>query len=290
MVLVVIVAFIVGGLALVAIELVLSLGGLQDPDPLHWSADPSDGWALLAEAVPTAFACCLLAWVARGYVRIWTDDWDLRLGPMALAFALTLNPLAHEASAGAGGFVLAVIVARKVALSPRPAPHRQPSRRVRVAAILGVLGLALFALGFRALHPLSAAFESRPSDARFGIAGDAQNPNGARSLDFMLGNDGISTLTVRSIHAVGVEPAVMAVRLRRDDSWSSVARAEPVALGHDETATGALRPSHATCRDAGRDASWSVRALDVRYEALGMTRTQRLAIDPPALLRCRVTR
>lgn len=289
------VAFALGGLAFGAAAGLLSLAGLQAGSirVVQWPAYSGDAWAWLAATSRTAFACWLLAWALRRCTRDWTDDWDLRLWPVAVAFAIAIGAASGETSVGLAGFALVVVVTRNVALAPRPAPRWQPSRRVRAVVVIAVVSLAVVSLAYRPLHPLSAAFEDRASDASFGISGGhhpGDPPFEQRALGFMLGNDGIAAMTVRSVRALGARPGDVAILTHR----SGVRTAHSLAglyrpTGAEQLARGArfsgsLQLTRAACLDAAPN---EVTGISVRYETLGMTRTQQLAIDPPARLSCR---
>ncbi len=277
-------AYVLAALLCLAVVLPLSFVGLapSDADRLLWPWPSDDGiWALAANVACLALWCSALAWSARRCVRDWTDDHDLRLWPIGLAGALATEPSSATAVTGLAAFALVVVVARQVALTPRPAPRWRPSRVQRVAVIVACVALAVAALSYQALHPLSASFENRGSPAGMSI----WSSNGDRSLHFQLGNDGTSALTVRGIDVadVAARSATVEVRGMVDTAAGSLV-GQRIARG--QTFRGDVTLTQSGCRDARTNGHATIYGLDVRYETLGMTRTQWLPVDPPARLRC----
>ena len=100
----------------------------------------------------------------------------------------------------------------------------------------------------------------------------------------MIGNEGVADLTISAIRAVS--DADIAISLSTDTySGLDAARLDERLARHD-TMMGELRATAAGCRGLIQPRYLVVSTLDVRYETLGMTRTQHLVIDPPARLRC----
>jgi len=284
------------GVALSLAMGLLSLVGLAPQSSgSEWPFPAVDAWSLLADAAYLSLSCFLIAWVVRRAVRDWSADWDVRLGPVAFAAAIGSDAI----SAGSDGsnlaaFALVVVVGRQVALMPAPALRWNPGRPVSALLALAVVVLAAAAASYQPFHPLSSAFEGRPSDTSFAVGGLADRRFAEREHEFMLGNDGIAGMTVRSIRPIGDEPSAVAIVTHRTGvrSASSLGAFErPVGvehIGRGTTFSGRMRLTAATCLDPIRGSRLvRVTALDVRYTALGLTRTQRLAIDPPARLRCR---
>jgi hypothetical protein len=284
---------IVGGFVVFGVDLALALTRLDgDPDLLRAPAPTNGGWAWLSYATQTAFACWLLAWATRRCVRDWTDDWDMRIWPVAVAVAIALVSPSDEASVSLAGCALVVVVARNVALVPRPAPRWQPSRWELAGAIVALMALAVAAFAYRPLHPLAAAFEDRRSDTSFSFGSDGEPARPYTRLAFMLGNEGAATVTVRWIHAYGAAPADIDVMTHRTDVTSAPTVAglhrpvgvEQIARGDQLYAW--LEPSRALCQGPRRTQEKEVWGIEVRYETLGFEGIQSLPINPAARLRC----
>ncbi len=286
-------ACLVGGVLLMVVVLPLVALHLQSGADLLGPPSGAVGdWPLAVAAIRGAFVCWVLAWSLRRCVRDWTDGWDVRLWPAALACAAALLLAPDGVYLGFVGIVLLVIVARYAAIVPRPAPRWRPRRWERVAVALGVASAAVVALAYQPLHPLASAFDGRRSDARFGIDSGA-HPHGQPGFGFMLGNEGIAGMAVRSLQPIGLGARdVEVVTDRRGTYPAGSLRGpyRPVAtaqIARGATFTGSLRLTQDACRRENRHPAVEVLALEVRYETLGMTRTQRLAIAPPAQLTCR---
>jgi hypothetical protein len=249
-------------------------------------------WAWLSYATKAALACGLFAWALRLCTRGWTDDWDLRLWPVTDAIAIALASPGDDGALSLAGCALVVVVARNVALVPRPAPRWRPPPWQRAAVIAGIAIVAVAALAYRPFHPLSAAFQGRDSDTSFGFGTGGDPARASTELAFTIGNEGLAAVTVRSIHAFDEAPADVDVMTHRTDVTTARSLAglhrpvgmERIAPGDQLQAW--LKLSNASCRGPDRVRRDEVRELVVRYETLGLIRTQRLPIDPPALLRC----
>lgn len=263
---------------------------------LAWPWPITGPWALLANLGQLAIFSVATASMLRLYVRGGDDDWDLRLWPVAVAaslLALFPDPDVEVgrfsfSSGGLVAFALLVVVARQLALTTE-SPATRP-RRHAFALRLGAVLLLLASFSYQPLHPLSSAFEGRESDANFDIGADGTGDR--RALEFMLGNDGVGTMTVRSLQAVGrgvhdVQLQAHGAGFGAADSFDGFYR--PVAverIGRGDTFAGRMRFGTATCRGGSVSAVATVTGLDVSYETLGIARTQRLVIEPPARLRC----
>jgi hypothetical protein len=286
---------VVGKFAIAAVAIALSLTRLDgDPHLLRVPAPTNGAWAWLSYATQTAFACWLLAWATRRCVRDWTDDWDMRIWPVAVAVAIALVSPRDEASVSLAGCALVVVVARNVALVPRPAPRWQPSRWELAGAIVALMALAVAAFGYRPIHPLAAAFEDRRSDTSFGLGSDGEPAGPHTRFAFMLGNEGAARVTVRSVGAMGSgfmpgDVVVLTSRSGAVDAHSLADLQRPV--GMERIARGDqlhawLEPSRAFCRGPHPTQATEVWGIEVRYETLGFEGIQSLPIDPPARLRC----
>ncbi|MBS1868705.1 MAG: hypothetical protein JSS99_03490 [Actinobacteria bacterium] len=287
------VAAVVGSFAIAGVRILLELTRLdRDLDLLRLPATGDDSWAWASYAAKTAFACVLFAWAGRRCVRDWTDGWDMRIYPVAVAIAFALASLDADESLTVAGFALIVVVARNVALVPRPAPRWSPNRWELAGTIVAIAVLAVVALAYRPLHPLAAAFDGRASDTSFGLGTSGDPSRTTTELGFMVGNEGPATVTVRSIHAYDAAPPDIDVMTRRTDVTSARTLAglqrpvgvERIASGDQLHAW--LRLAHSSCSGPFRVHTDKVFELVVRYETLGFHGIQRLAIDPPARLRC----
>lgn len=284
---------VIGHFVIAGVEIVLALTRFDaDPDLLRLPTSLDDRWAWSSYAVKTLLACWLFAWAGRRCVRDWTDDWDMRIWPVAVAIAFALASLDARRSLTLAGCALVVVVARNVALVPRPAPRWGPSRWTRAAVIAALVAVAVVALAYRPLHPLSAAFADRHSNSSFSM-GTGSDPTGTyRTFGFMLGNEGPATVTVRSVHAYDEAPPHVDVLTQRTGMRAAHSLAtfeRPVGMehiAHGDRLHAWLRLSHASCHGPLRVRSDEVSELVVRYETLGFAGTQRLPIDPPARLRC----
>ena len=129
--------------------------------------------------------------------------------------------------------------------------------------------------------------------AALSIAPTGAHPHGQASFAFMLGNEGIAGMAVRALQPVGLGTRDVEVVVQRRGTHAAHSLrdlyrpAGTAQIGRGATFTGFLQLTQEACRREGRHLAVDVLALDVRYETLGMTRTQRLAIDPPAQLTCR---
>ncbi len=283
---------IVGGFAILGVELALSLTRLDgDPDLLRFPVSMNGAWAWLSYATQTAFACWLLAWATRRCVRDWTD-WDMRIWPVAVAVAIALVSPSDESSVSLAGCAVVVVVARNVALVPRLAARWQPSRWELAGAIVAIAALAVAAFAYRPLHPLAAAFEDRRSDTWFSFGSDGEPGRPYTRLAFMLSNEGSAGATVRSIGAYGVAPTYLEVMTHRTEVTPAPTIAgshrpvgvERIARGDQLHAW--LQPSRAFCQGPHRTQEINVWGIEVRYETLGFEGIQSLPIDPSARLRC----
>jgi hypothetical protein len=251
-----------------------------DPELLRLPTSVDDRWAWVSYAAKTALACWLFAWAGRRCVRDWTDDWDLRIWPVAVAIALALVSLGDDKALTLAGFALVVVVARNVALVPRPAPRWQLSRWERVGLLAAVVVAATVALAYRPLHPLAAAFLDRGTSAGMSIGGGGSPSQRYSEFAFWMENEGPAGVTIRSIHAYDAAPADVDV-LAHSGHPMGVER-----IAHDGDLRGRLQLAYWSCHGPYRVHSDVVTELVVRYETLGFNGTQRLPIDPPVRLRC----
>lgn len=286
-------AAVLGGFVIAGAQIALELTRLdRDPDLLRLPATADDSWAWASYAAKAALACWLFAWAGRHCVRTWTDSWDMRIGPVAVAIAFALASLDADRTLTPAGFALIVVVARNVALLPRPAPRWRPSRWELVGTIAAITVLAVVALAYRPLHPLAAAFDGRGSDTSFGFGTGGDPSRATTGLAFMIGNEGPATVTVRSIHAYDAAPPDIDVMTHRTDVTSAPTLAglqRPVGVERIESGDqfhGWLQLAHSSCHGPYRVHSDRIFELVVRYETLSFSGTQRLPINPPARLRC----
>jgi hypothetical protein len=110
----------------------------------------------------------------------------------------------------------------------------------------------------------------------------AQEPLG-RYLAFAFDNAGADAVVVRSIRPVGAHVRALDVVPYAGMQWSGR------TISRGATAQGALRLSDEACaKRAVRHRIPPVRivGLEVRVETLGLVRTQRFDVDPPAELYC----
>jgi len=287
------VAAVVGSFAIAGVKILLELSRLDgDADLLRLPATGDDSWAWTSYAAKTALACWLFAWAGRRCVRTWTDAWDMRIVPVATAIAFALASLDADKSLTAAGFALIVVVARNVALVPRPAPRWRPNRWELVGTIAAIAVVAVVALAYRPLHPLAAAFDGRHSDTSFGFGTGGDWSRATAELPFMIGNEGPAAVTVRSIHAYDEAPPDVDVMTHRDDVTSAPTLAglqRPVGverIASGDHFHGWLQLAHSSCSGPYAVSTDEVFELVVRYETLGFHGIQRLSIDPPARLRC----
>jgi hypothetical protein len=286
-------AGLVGGVAIFGVDAALMLTRLDaDPDLLRLPTSSDGLWAWSSCAAKTVLGCWLFAWAGRRCIRDWTDNWDLRIWPVAIAIAIALASLDARRSLTLAGFALVVVVARNVALVPRPAPRWQPSRWKRAAVIVALAVVAIVALTYRPLHPLEAAFSDRDTDASFSFGSDGDPSRPSTELGFMIGNEGAARVTVRQVRAVEIAHGNVDVLTQRSGAFEAHSLADfrqPVSverIARGDQLHGWLAPSRSLCQGPGRARGAKVWGLDVRYETLGVTGTQRLPIDPPARLRC----
>jgi len=284
-------AAVIGGLAIAVVEAVMSSTGLgREDEMLRPPTSIDGGWAWLNYATKTALACWLFAWAGRRCVRDWTDDWDMRIWPVAVAIGIALASLDRHESLTLAGFALVVVVARNVALVPRPAPRWEPSRWERIGLIAAIAAVAIVALAYKPLNPLSAAFSDRKSDTSFSIGARGTPSRPYREFGFVLVNEGLATVTVSSIHADDEASADVDVLTHRDVEYarSYAGLWRPLGVEHirrGDELHGLLRLSRASC-GPDRVRGDEVHALSVWYETLGFKRTAWLPIRPPARLRC----
>jgi hypothetical protein len=284
-------AAVIGAVVIAFVGGALDAAGLADDDLLRPPTSIDGTWAWLNYATKTGLACWLLAWAGRRCVRDWTDDWDMRIWPVAVAIGFALASLDRDESLTLASFALVVVVARNVALVPRPAPRWEPSRWERIGLIATIAAVAIVALAYKPLNPLSAAFSDRKSDTSFSIGARGAPSRPYREFGFLLGNEGLASVTVRSIRADGGVSAHIDVLTRRDVDYarSSAGLWRPLGVEHirrGDELHGLLRLSSASCSGPDRVRGEEVRALSVWYETLGFKRTAWLPIRPPARLRC----
>jgi len=286
-------AAVLGGFAIAGAQIVLELTRLDgDPHLLRLPATGDDSWAWTSYAAKTALACWLFAWAGRRCVRDWTDGWDMRTSPVAVAIAFALASLDADRSLTAAGFALIVVVARNVALVPRPASRWRPNRWELAGTIAAIAAVAVVALTYRPLHPLAAAFADRSSDSGFSVSSGQDTSHRYAQFGFIIKNDGLAAVTVRSVHAYDEAPPDVDVMTQRTDVTSAATLAglhRPVGvehIAHGNELHGWLQLSRASCSGPYRVHGDRVFELVVRYETLGFRGIQRLPIDPPARLRC----
>jgi hypothetical protein len=285
-------AAVIGGFAIAGVEALLALTRLDgDADLLRQPASVDGGWTWLNYATKTALACWLLAWAGRRCVRNWTDGWDMRIWPVAVAIGIAFASLDRARSLTLAGFALVVVVARNVALARRPLPRWASGRWERIGLIAAIAVVAIVTLAYKPLNPLSAAFSDRKSDTSFSFGARGIPSRPYREFGFLLVNEGLATVTVRSIHADGGASADVDVLTHRDVKYarSFAGLWRPFGVEHirrGDELHGLLRLSRASCSGPGRVRGGEVSALSVWYETLGFKRTAWLPIHPPARLRC----
>ena len=261
----------------------LSLAGLL-PDSstsgMGWPWHATDAWSLLSDASVLLIVSVVMALWLRRFVRNGGDGWDLRLWPIvaaaALLFALperqvTVLRLDDSESTvdivSLGPLVLLVVLARQLALTRRHDP--QPDRRSARAIALGGAVALLVAISYQPLHPLTAE----------DLGGDA------RAVDFQLLNEGLAA-RLRSVDVVSDGASAVATELDRIGSAGRPLGDGRLARGDRLNVVVRLAPP--VCRGASRRAAATiVSAIEVHIDTLGLARTQRFDVSPPARLRCR---
>lgn len=255
---------------------------------LGWPWPVTDAWSFagnLGQALLVGFA---FAWLLRVGVRRASRNADLRLWPAAAAMALVLASRPLEGD-GLALLALLVVVAKAVALKPRAterAPHR-PAVTAAIAVGAGVLLIASFA--YQPTHPLIVAFAARQNPLSQYQLDPLKPPD--RRLGFTVTNEGLGDATVTSIRATGAPSAPMDVA-KTAELDAVVTGGRPLAgttLLHGQTLHGKLVLPRAACEQLPLvDAvpAVVVYGLEMRVETLGMVRTQRFDVVPPARLFC----
>jgi hypothetical protein len=269
----------IGGRALLSGASVLRLvpDGVVSSGP-GWTWPITDAWSLGANAGVALLYGYSFAWVLRRAVRSRSWTWDLRLWPVA--FAMALATALEPTLAGLTGFTLVVVVAQAVVLRPASEAGRRSTTEL-VATVAAAALMLVLTLSYQPLHPLLAAFpgqDSRMMSLSFGPA-DPRDP----LLGFAFENGGTGTVTVRSVHATGRNVGLL-------DVASYGLPFARMTLPRGAIAQGGLRLSKATCATPAarrRIPLVTIDGLEVRVETLGLVRTQRFDVDPPADLYCR---
>lgn len=293
-------AYVLTVAALLLILLALSPLGVEPElilDEWPWRADGL--WAAAA-GLGLALPFDLLFALAARFVVEWRSDWKLRLAPL-LAAALAASWLTRDIERGgeqnAGAlcaFALLVVVMRYVAIRTSRGPSRPPLPLLLGGGAVAVLLVAV-GLTYRPLHPLELQLGTASSgvEDRWGFdAGD-----GHRAVDFALDN-----ASDRGVRIVGVRaettggPVAVQIGNPAEEFASSEmyvplpAGGLPLAAdGSDSADTdtiGRIRLPPGSCRDSGVVHRADVRGLVVAVETVGLTRTQRLRLDSPIVLRC----
>jgi len=236
----------------------------------------TDAWSLTASAGVALLYGYAFAWVLRSAVR--SRMWELRLGPVACTMALATA--SDSTFACLTAFTLVVVVARAVALRRASAAGQRPTSGLVKMAVAAGLMLVL-TLSYQPLHPLLAAFPGQNN----GMMSLSLEPEDSyvRLLGFAFENGGTGTVTVRSLRATGR-------RVRLLDVESYGLPFAGMTLRRGVTVQGGLRLSKATCATPAarrRIPPVTVDGLEVRVETLGLVRTQRFDVDPPADVYCR---
>ena len=264
------VALVVGGIALyLALSLIVWLGLLPaDVSPLdlgtRWNG--GDTWALLASFGWIALPCLALGWFVAWTIAGWKKGWHVRSWPVALAIAIGVGAGSDDSKVVA--FALVVVVARNVALVPA-GERTQPSRSRTVAVAAGALAVALLAFSYHPFHPIAAGFE-----------GGGHGDRG--TFGFMLENEGLAPLTIRSVRADWLSPG-HDVAVEGRVAGRAYRRMPGIELGRGETLDGRMRLLGQPCPARSLSTyGWVI----VRYEVLGVARTQVFRVQPPARLRC----
>jgi len=236
----------------------------------------TDAWSLTASAGVALLHGYAFAWVLRTAVR--ARIWDLRLGPVACAMALATA--SDSTFAGLTALTLVIVLARAVALRPVSAAGQRPTSGLVKTAVAAALMLVL-TLSYQPLHPLMAAFPGQNN----GMMSLSLGPEGSyvRLLGFAFENGRTGTVTVRSVRATGRK-----VKLLDVESYGVPFAG--MTLPRGATVQGGLRLSKATCATPAARRQIppvTIDGLEVRVETLGLVRTQRFDVDPPADLYCR---
>ncbi|HEX7290247.1 MAG TPA: hypothetical protein VF250_03880 [Conexibacter sp.] len=245
----------------------------------NWTWQVTDAWSLTANLGVALLFGYAFAVVLRWAVRTRPAAWDLKLWPVACTMALATG--SGDGVAGLTAFVLIVVVARAVCLLPASADRWRPRSTVVATTAVGAAALLVVTFSYQPLHPLLASFTGR-NDPLSSISLGSQQPLG-RYLAFAFDNAGADAVIVRSIRPVGVNARVLDVVPYGGMRWTGR------TISRGTTAQGALRLSDAACaRPALRRRIPPVRivGLEVRFETLGLVRTQHFDVSPPAELYC----
>jgi hypothetical protein len=149
-----------------------------------------------------------------------------------------------------------------------------------MTAVGAVASLAV-TFSYQPLHPLLASFTGR-DDPLSSISLGSQEPLG-RYLAFAFDNAGADAVVVRSIRPVGANVRSLDVVPYGGMQWTGR------TISRGATAQGALRLSDAACAKRAvhrRIPPVRIVELEVRVETLGLVRTQRFDVSPPAELYC----
>jgi hypothetical protein len=266
----------VAGRALLVVAVHLHLfpeGGIVVAGDGTWQV--TDAWSFTANLGVALVFGYAFAVMLRWAVRTRPAAWDLKLWPVACTMALAT--VSGEGIAALTAFVLIVVAAKAVSLLPAAADRRRPRNAVMATTAAGAVALLVVTFSYQPLHPLLASFTGR-DDPLSSISLGSQEPLG-RYLAFAFDNAGADAVVVRSIRPVGVNVGALDV----------VPYGGLRTIPRGATAQGALRLSDKACaRKAVRHRIPPVRivALEVRVETLGLVRTQRFDVDPPAELYC----
>lgn len=299
---------LVGVVVLLAVSAVLAALHVAPPgvnllDGPLW--EPTSAWTVLASTGPLLLALGVLT-VAVGLAFSLHGDWTLPLAPVLLGSVAVLATTAGGEPIGLLLLVVLVVGARYLAVpsttaetarSVRGDPADAPSlpagsserRRPfpRWALLAGVpIALVLLAatLSYQPLHPLTVTFSDRPTDVRGLSASDESH-----ELSFVADVESFGDARIVGARAIGYVGSDLAVESERpgaaragslDDLFVPLV-GRTIAGG--ASVHGRLALPAANC-PGGTPAL--VQALELRFETLGTTRTQRFAVEPPAALGC----
>lgn len=271
-----------------AVGLMGSVGFLpEDSVDTSWPLPAEDVWALATDLSLVLITSVALALCLRWYMERNEPEWDLRFWPLAAVAALLFA--VGEQRIAVGGrvmvdvgfiaFVVLVVVARQLAPVPRTSDRRGRSS----STVLGVGGAValLVAMTYQPLHPL--AFDSSRSQT--------EPIHDGHGLYFNLASAGVGGARVRSIDVVGDGRAATLVEVDHQHDHGAVSSYRPLAGGvsvlRGELLGIRVRVAPSACRGERRAVSTAVSAIEVHLDTLGLARTQRFEVDPPARLRCR---
>ena len=188
--------------------------------------------------------------------------------------------------------VLGLPMALRAVMRASP-PGALPPLRPRIVLPLALVALALLAATFSygPLHPLSATFELR-STSSWTIVAKPRHRD-PRTLDFLLANDhDDEPVLLRSVRVAGLPAGAAAPVERayvhktpRGPRIGSYGPTAGIPLDRGTLLLLRARLSPAACASPRR--SYRVTRVEARFEALGVERTQRFDVAPPAVLSCR---